>query len=391
MNEAIVESAKRILLAVTLFVLVVGTGVAGWFVLFENNSTNSLAPRVARPQARKSVGFAYDVCARLAEGHAQDNFVFSPYALEMGLLMLRSAANEGTQAQLTKILYPGATEEQAREREEGMLSLRPSLSQLGIVNRLWVQRDFDLADAYLKASEKKFGLMPGLIEFRADVEAARLKINRWVFDRVGSVGENFLRQGAIDSLTNFLLTSVANFDAAWESQFRADQTEPAEFKLLTATAVSVPFMHSEETLQYAERPDYKVVEVPYEGEALSMLILLPKEVNGLPRIEANLTPEFLATALGALKPRKVALALPRFNLEKVMSLPIILNAMGMTEAFEPTRADFSKLTGRRDIYLNTVIHRSGISVKENGVRQADHSMAKLISDVGGRSVAFRAD
>ena len=123
MSDAIIESAKRILLAVVLFVLVVGTGAAGWFVLFENTSSNAIPTRPARPLARKSNNFAFDIYARLAESHGQDNIVFSPFSLELGLLLLRSAADTETQAQITRMVYPDATPEQANEREQGALAL----------------------------------------------------------------------------------------------------------------------------------------------------------------------------------------------------------------------------------------------------------------------------
>ncbi len=389
MSDAIIESAKRILLAVLLFVLVVGTGAAGWFVLFENSPLPGVVPRNTRALTRKTNNFSYDMYARLMETHSQDDFVFSPFVLELGLLMLRSAANEETQAQITRLLYPGATADQANAREEDALALRRALPQLHLASRLWVQRDFDLPDSYLKIANQKFGVMPGLVDFKGAAEAARSKINRWIADRAAT--ENILPPGAIDGLTQFLLTGAIHFESAWGSQFRVDQTEPGEFTLQTGSPISAQFMHNEDTFEYAERPGYKLIELPNEGGELTMLLVLPRDLAGLQPLEATLTPEVVAGWTASLTPRKVAVVLPRFSLEKVLSLPIVLNEMGITDAFHPMHADFSRLTGRRDIYLNSVIHKAALVVKENGGKRADHSMLKLMSDVGGRSAVFRAN
>ena len=410
-TEAIIESAKRILLAVTLFLLVVGTGVTGWFVLFETNPSNSIAARLARPIGHGSVNFSYELYARLAESHIHDDFVFSPFSLEVALLQLRAAANDETQAQIARMLYPGVDLAQVSDREEHTLALRRELTQLTMANRLWVQRDFDLTDSYLKFSEQKFGVMPGLVEFKTDAEAARVKINRWSYEHamgisnppetpvvqpggspsVTAKSDNLLQPGAIDGLTDFLLTSVVRFSAAWSQQFHSDQTEPGEFTLQRGgRTVTVPFLHSEDTYQYAETPDFKLVELPYEGNAVSLLLILPREPNGLQRLETMLTSENVAVWTAGMKMRKVSIALPKFTLSKVISLPIILNYMGMSDAFDSTHADFSKLTGRRDIFLNSVIHKAVLTVAEYGGRQPENSMSKMLTDAGGRAVTFEA-
>ena len=193
------------------------------------------------------------------------------------------------------------------------------------------------------------------------------------------------------------------------SQFEKSATQEARFWVSPDTAVNVAMMSQEQEFNYTENGDLQILELPYTGEDLSMIILLPKGTDGLAQLEASLTVESLDAWLVRLRKRRVMVYLPRFKTTSQFSLKKVLESMGITNAFRPGVADFSGIDGTENLYVSAVVHKAFVDVNEEGteaaaatgvvvgvtampagpaVFRADHPFLFLIRDKGSGSIVF---
>jgi serpin B len=178
-----------------------------------------------------------------------------------------------------------------------------------------------------------------------------------------------------------VLVNAIYFKGKWARQFETNLTENEPFYVSSGKAVtgptyafnyaeSAPLMRQTGDFGYAELPDLQVLELPYAGDDLSMIVLLPREVDGLGNLEAGLTAENLTAWTASLKSQKVNVLLPKFKMTAEFSLKDTLMALGMSDAFNFDRADFSGMDGRKDLFVEAVIHKAFVEVNEEGTEAA---------------------
>src|SRR5262249_18542419 len=148
-----------------------------------------------------------------------------------------------------------------------------------------------------------------------------------------------------------------------------EATKPGDFQTADGKKVSVPLMHQVEKFQYGEDENVQVVSLPYQGHALSMVVLLPRKADGLAALEKGLTPDRLEGLLGKLQLHRVTLTLPRFKMTAKFNLERELPGMGMPLAFSD-KADFSGMTTRESLFISKVIHKAFVDVDEKGTEAA---------------------
>ena len=174
-----------------------------------------------------------------------------------------------------------------------------------------------------------------------------------------------------------MLTNAIYFKGVWTSRFDRKLTRDAPFNISEAKQAVVPMMHQSSKFPFGATDKLDVLELPYIGDRLSMVILLPKQVDGLAAIEASLSKANLERWLGQLRSQTVRVALPRFKLDFRADLAKTLEAMGMTDAFRSGKADFSGMTGRRDLFIGMVIHQAQVNVNEEGTEAAAATAVKM--------------
>jgi len=194
-------------------------------------------------------------------------------------------------------------------------------------------------------------------------------INNWVSDQTEGRIEDLIPQGLIDTWTRLVLTNAIYFNAAWQYPFDEDATYDGTFYLLNGDEITVPMMRQTEWFGYGEGDGYQAVELPYDGGELSMVILLPT-AGYFASFEDLLDAQWLDEIVGRLERREVALTMPKFKFESDFMLGETLAAMGMPDAFLWEVADFSGMTGNRDLFIRDVIHKAFVSVDEAGTEAA---------------------
>jgi serpin B len=240
--------------------------------------------------------------------------------------------------------------------------------QLHVANSVWAQQGFDFLSEYLDLLALNYGAGLQLLDFETQPEKSRETINEWVSRQTAGKIENLIPPGLINSMTRMVLTNAVYFKASWLKQFEASATSDGAFTRLDGSQVTLPMMFQQDSFNYAQGPDFQAVALHYVGGGLDMVILLPSE-GDFSAFEDNLDAARLAQILGSMSHTDLELTVPRFELESEFALGDTLKGMGMPTAFG-NEADFSGMTGRKDLFIREVVHKSFVSVDEAGTEAA---------------------
>jgi serpin B len=199
----------------------------------------------------------------------------------------------------------------------------------------------------------------------------RATINQWVEQQTDNKIQNLLGPGTVTPLSRLILTNAIYFKAAWADQFSKNATENEDFHLSAGKTIQAPTMHNSEGYYYSKGPSFQALLMPYEKNEISMLILLPDNVDGLPALERSLTASNLDKWMASLNyADRVVVSLPSFKITQQFELSSTLEGLGMKTAFDPNSADFSAMTGNKSLVISAAIHKAYIDVDENGTEAA---------------------
>ncbi|PVV82721.1 serpin family protein [Dehalogenimonas alkenigignens] len=307
------------------------------------------------------------------------NIFYSPYSISAALAMTYGGARGETERQMADTLRFtlgqsrlhaafNALDTALNSRGQGAKGKDDEPFVLKVVNALWGQRDFKFETSYLDLLAENYGAGLRLVDFIKDTENSRQTINNWVAKETEQRIKDLLPQGSVNDLTRLVLTNAVYFNGGWLNPFSEDATRGGAFNLLDGRKVIVPMMFQSSGMGYAVGEGYQAVELKYDGGELSMVIILPAE-GAFGAFENSLGSAKLASILAALKNNTVNLTMPKFEFDSEFGLKETLAALGMPVAFSDS-ADFSGMTGRRDLQIQDVVHKSFISVDEAGTEAA---------------------
>jgi serpin B len=265
--------------------------------------------------------------------------------------------------------------------------------ELTVANALWGQKNYGFLADFLELVEKHYGGRLNEVDFIGATETARQTINAWIEKKTNEKIKDLISKGLLDSMTRLVLTNAIYFKGNWAQQFKEDKTREAPFTLSDGKKIDVPMMNQTTKFNYMETDTLQGLELPYVDNELSMIVLLPKELDGLGNLEKSLTLEKLSEWQNKLRKREVVVSIPKFKLTSQFSLASVLKAMGMTDAFS-INANFSGMNGKRDLAISAVIHKAYVDVNEEGteaVAATIGSMRLTSMGPGPRPPVFRAD
>lgn len=302
------------------------------------------------------------------------NLFFSPYSISTALAMTYAGAREETKAQMSQVLH--FTEQAGIHRAFAQLQARmeeidqSSAVTLRIANRLWPHQSYPFLQPFLDICRTQYGAAFVPVDYN-EPETARQTINNWVAQETNDKIRELLPPGLLDELTRLVLTNAVYFKGNWASQFDKGQTVAAPFWIGPEESVDVPLMQQQTTVPYSETAALQIVELPFAGDDLALILLLPKARDGLRRIEESLSAADLDRWLGQLRPREVDLCLPRFRVNSSFRLDSALRTLGMAAAFDDAKADFSGMDGRSQwLYIGAVLHQAFMEANEEGAEAA---------------------
>lgn len=378
---------RRVLVALLVIMLVAaGCGGPGATDVGKPTVVASSLQRETSPQVSQSdlaalvdgnTAFALDLYQALR--NEDGNLFLSPYSISIALAMTYAGARGDTEQEMAATLHYQLPQDRLHpafntvdlelaRRGRGAAGKDGEPFRLKIANAAWGQKDYSFLAQYLDTLAANYGAGLRLLDFVSAPEPSRITINGWVEDQTEGRIKDLIPQGLIDSDTRLVLTNAIYFNAAWLYPFEDELTADGQFTLLDGSRVTVPMMNQRESLGFFQGDGYVAVELPYAGEEVSMVVLLP-DSGQYPAFESGLTASGLNAALHGLSRQQVDLAMPRFEFEAEFGLASALEAMGMPTAFSGA-ADFSGMTGDRSLCISDVRHKAFVSVDEDGTEAA---------------------
>ncbi len=353
----------------------------GVTVAESSTASRDLDPRVGDDElaelVRGNSQLAADLFGKLA-ARSQGNVFFSPHSISMALAMTYPGARGATASQMKTALRFTLPDPALHRAFNALdLSLQKASSkdgnvQLDVTNAVWGQQGHQFVPAYLDLLAQDYGAALYLLDFASAPEPSRSTINAWVAARTKDKIKDLLPPGAVSETTRLVLTNAVYFYGRWLRTFDRAATHEQDFTTGSGRVVRVPMMSLDVSdhlkLPYAEEAgQYQALELPYTGQRLAMLVLLPAEAR-YEAFERSLDGVRLAAITNALSDTPLAeVQLPRFEFTSdSISLKPLLSALGMADAFAPGVADFSGIDGSRELFVQDVVHKAFVSVDENG-------------------------
>ena len=263
--------------------------------------------------------------------------------------------------------------------------------QLSVANALWGQKGYKFLPDFLQLTKKNYGAGLQQVDFAGDTEGARQTINDWVAKETKDKIKDLLQPGVLNSLTRLVLTNAIYFKGDWDRQFKKDLTRKEEFHVFADKKSETMMMHDKGKFKYFDGGTFEALEMPYKGKDLSMVVLLPKKIDGLAEFEKTLTAAKVAEWLPKLREQEVSVSLPKFKMTSEFSLKDTLSAMGIKQLFSPNSVDLSGMNGERDLYVSAVVHKAYVDINEEGTEAAAATGVVVALRAAPAHPVFRAD
>lgn len=348
------------------------------------------------PLTKSNNAFAVDLYRQL-RAHP-GNLFFSPASISTALAMAYSGASGSTATEMASALHFTLPPEELHPAMGALLARFNAPHQgyeFRVADALWVQQGGHFFPAFLNIIKTDYAAGLHTVDFVHASEPARDTINQWVAQQTANKIKDLLQPGVVNADTRLVLTNAIYFKGNWQDQFEETKTASEDFYLTAAEPVKAPLMHRTGSYAYFNAGAFQLLDLPYKGRDLSMIVLLPNAVDGLSSLEQSITAVSLGEWLDRTKPvTKVNLSLPRFKITREFDLDEALRALGMRQAFDRATADFSAINGKRDLWIGAAVHKAFVDVNEEGTEAA------AATGIGFRSMAmmrepppvvFRAD
>lgn len=345
----------------------------------ERNDSPRASARDLKALAQGNNAFALDLYRELSNG--EGNLFYSPFSISQVLAMAFAGARGETERQMTNALHYelpqgrlhpsfNALDRELVSRGRDLQAEENQFFQLNIANAMWGQQGYEFLPEFLDALAENYGAGLRPLDFANAPEESRVIINDWVSEETQDKIRDLLPPGTVNRLTRLVLTNAIYFNASWQWPFDKRLTRKLPFHLAGGGMVEAPMMTetSRDFYSYVEGNGYQAVDVPYSSGEMSMTILLPDR-GTFGEFEDSLNAQVLDRIFDGLEIGHISLTMPLFELESEFSLNQTLADMGMPDAFG-AEADFSGMTGTRELWISEAVHKAFVSVDEEGTEAA---------------------
>ncbi|OJJ20309.1 hypothetical protein BKI52_17750 [marine bacterium AO1-C] len=340
--------------------------------------------------------FAIELYKQLTKGQ-NTNFFASPYSISSALAMTYAGAQNTTATEMAKVLRftPDNLHQDYKMLSDHFKSINRKGLELKIANALWGEKSYPFLPDYLSLNQKYYQAKIESLNFKQYPERSRLIINKWVENKTKNKIKNLIPKGLVDKKTRLVLTNAIYFKGDWEYEFLKRNTKKMAFIAGKQRFPAIKFMYMQRKFRYTENKQLQAIEIPYKGRKMSLLILLPKDKNGLARLEQKLNAKEYQDLIERMYRTKVQLTLPRFKMTINTRLSSTLKQLGMKQAFS-NQANFSKMAKNAQLKISEIVHKAFVEVNEQGT-EAAAATAVIIAPSGsapGRTYPpkiFKAD
>ncbi|XP_040262663.1 antithrombin-III isoform X2 [Bufo bufo] len=362
-------------------------------------------PRVWELSKANSM-FAMDLFKIVADSKTEsENLFMSPLSISQAFTMAKLGACDNTLKQLMEVFHFDQVSEKASDQIHfffAKLNCRlyrkaNKSSELVSTNRLFGEKSLTFNQTYQDISEAVYGAKLWPLNFKEKAELSREIINNWVANKTEKKITDVIPEGAITEDTILILVNVIYFKGLWKSKFESINTDHAEFHVPgRREPCEVPTMYQESKFLYGAYKDdsVQVLQLPYKGDDISMVLVLPSEGTPLEKVEQMLSLEKFSDWLNKAQEVQLSVHLPRFRIEDSFSVKEKLEKLGLVDLFDPHTARLPGIVsgGRSDLYVSEAFHKAFLEVNEEGSEAAAASAVLVAGrSFSPRRITFRAN
>ena len=281
------------------------------------------------PLVEANTAFALQLYGKLRS--TEGNLALSPYSISSALAMTYAGARGDTARQMEQTLHFDPSKTGLHElfgRLDAALKAAQGSNELSIANSLWPQEKYPFREEFLNLLKRDYGATVTPLNYEREAEPARARINQWVDDKTRHKIAEIIGPGVLNALTRMVLVNAIYFKGTWATPFPESATQPDKFYAQPDTTITVPFMHQRGHFSYGENDQVQLLALPYVGQQLQMVILLPRSRDGIGPLESSLTPASLAAWTSGMRNQQVDVALPKFKMSSGFSLAQALESYG---------------------------------------------------------------
>ncbi|XP_071755623.1 antithrombin-III [Centroberyx gerrardi] len=359
-------------------------------------STNPRVWELSKANGR----FALSLYKQLAAGKPADaNIFLSPISVSTAFAMTKLGACNETLAQIMNVFEFDTIKEKTSDQVHFFFAKlncrlyrkKDRTTELVSANRLFGEKSLVFNQTYQNISEMVYGAKLLPLNFKEKPELARVTINNWISNKTENRIQDTLPEGALDSNTILVLVNTIYFKGQWKSKFDKDNVFKSDFLVSQSRSCSVSMMYQETKFRYGHFPEDRVqlLELPYRGDDITMVIILPALDTPLAQVEASLDLRKLSGWLEAMQETTVSVQIPRFRVEDSFSLKEKLQEMGLTDLFDSQRASLPGMLedDGDNLYISDAFHKAFLEVNEEGSEAAAATAVVAI----GRSINFNRE
>lgn len=325
----------------------------------------------ASPIADSNNIFALNLYNHLRQDSSKKNLFFSPFSISTTLAMTYAGARGQTEKQMCSTLHFSLNQDQFHREYKAYISGIDSDAgrniQLGIANSLWIANALSILTPFAEIVKDDYNSESKNVDFGGHTEKVRREINTWVEIKTNDKIKNLIQPRIIGTDTKLVLVNAIYFKGKWAKPFSKDSTKFGDFHENSIDSNRAEFMHNTAHYKYYGDTLLQAIEIPYASDKMSMIVLLPKDINGMANLENELGYSYYSKIVSSLHSQKVIVTIPKFKTTVAFELSKTLSDMGMPDAFAD--ADFSGISNE-NLSISNVIHKAFIDVNEEGTEAA---------------------
>ncbi|XP_069074895.1 serpin B5 [Pleurodeles waltl] len=335
-----------------------------------------------------NINVALDIYKKIIEQDKKANIIFSPICISASLALASKGAKNDTETKMKTVLHI----ENAKDVDFGYQSIASELAKISesnslkLIKRLYVDKSLNCTKEFINSSKKPYPSQLEIVDFKEHPKETREQINKNISELTNGKIETILCEDNATDQTKLLLLGAAICSGKWLKKFDKTKTKEVPFRISKTESKPVQMMQLEARcfMGYVKELKTLVLDLPCENKAMSMIILLPQDIEddstGLEQLEKELTYEKFVhwTNPSMMANTKVNVSLPKFKVFRRYDLKSLLTSLGLGDIFNEEVADFSGMTETKGVALSQAIHEASLEISEDGLEEPDMARERVL-------------
>ena len=320
------------------------------------------------------IRLALNLVHQLGQDKETENIFISPHSISTAMSMVLLGSRNDSQQQLLKNFFPGVSENDVHkangEIHKALIAAKDGVT-LDVASSMFPESTYSILQEFSAQMSDHYKVQVQLMDYKQNAEESRKKINAWVESKTNEKIKDLLVSGTLTPRTKLVIANAVYFKGNWAKKFDSQLTTDDDFHLNTSDNKKVKMMKKKAKFPFYMDKEMKAVELDYDGDQVSMIVILPNEFLGLKSILSNLTPEKMELMAKEFTSNEdIVVKMPKLKIEYDADLVESFQALGVTDIFDEKRADLSGISGVADLYVTKVAHKAFIEINEEGTEAA---------------------